>query len=1082
MSVIHGRLAHQSEKAVRGAISAYEIDVHGKHSSSLTTPCEHCQAGKGRRKQIGTSSTSDAMVAASAVLDRVHFDIHGPMSIVIDGQRYQLPTLGGAKYFLVCVDEYSRYSWLYLLREKSEASQCVIDLLSLLSTQLKENVRSIHSDGGGEFTGETVKRYCQQRGIVQTFTTTSSPAHNGICERMIGILLEMMRAMLSESGAPHELWGEAIVHAAFVRNRTPLPSRNFNIPAQVLTGKRPDVSKLRVFGCDAFVHVLDAKRGDTQSRCVKGLYIGVSAQQNALRVMVPSEGKIVVSRDVKTNESSFEQAISLASDANAYRIELIHRVRAMDRIGYGSHVFGTWGELSGDDGDEAVYIPAGKMNAECPDDSVPNRASYQVSSERVALPVSTASVASVNGGTGHGTSSTREHGVANNGATGAAVNGHMADGSSESSLSEDAFPLYSIAEEEFKYDEGPIDLFGGGYSDEESLVVPRPDRAIGSGELEVPASEFAFPEDPSVPVFMPEHVAPTTTRAGRVSKQSERSYAFDENDFALVMAFIAGPGEPESYAAAIKDANRPEWQKAMDSEMESLHGHNAWVLVQRTSDMKVIRGKWVFKIKYNSEGVPVRFKARFVCKGFQQLYGIDYFDTYAPVAKLKSMKLLFKLAVTLGLELNQIDFDTAFLNAEVSETIYVEQPEGYVNGTNMVCKLNKALYGLKQAPKCWYDEVSGAMKKLGYRQCMCDPCVYVKTVAASGEQCYIVAAIYVDDFVIALHPNSKSEWARDMASLAKRYPLKDMGECGWVLNMRVIRDRTAGTITLDQSTHVGRLIDELGITALKPCDNVATHKELVLPPDGVAHLFEQGSAKHRAYQSLVGSLLYIANCTRVDIAYVVGVLARQMSAPAQHHMTAAVTVLRYLTKTKQLGMVFRRDSGGITKLDSYVGTSFPLEAYSDADWAGDKKTMRSTTGVLVRVGGDVISWVSKRQDSVALSTAEAEYIALSAAVKEVQWYRHWLTEVIGTTTALVPVYCDNMAAVAIATNYGGSHKVSKHIAMRYNHVQDELHAGTIDLKWVPTTEQLADVLTKVLPTKLYGEVIPQLLVATKGSV
>jgi hypothetical protein len=1025
----HRRFAHQSSVSLTHANTLYKLGIEEKDDKSF---CSHCINGSGRRKAIRTKHESLEWTAATEPLQRIHFDLHGPMSVVLDGQRYKLPTWGGATYVLVCVDEYTRYVWVYLLKHKSDASERIIELITFLYTQFKVLVRGLHSDGGKEFINSDINNYCKLHGINQTYTTVDHPSHNGICERMIGILLNMVRSMLSECGGPHELWGEAVLHAAYVHNRTPLRRLKFDSSFKILYGRMPDMSKMHVFGANVLVYVQPKARGDTQPRFKEAVYVGVAVSQNALRLAIPSTRTLIVSRDCKLDENSFTHVIGLTKSMvddlptkerllvadSSYDLSITSLVEYADKSVRDDHAStdGSGIELTSMDADQELR----------------DQGSYpMIGWQGARLP---------------------------------------------SILEEE----YSHTHQSFGDDWNWSDL-GNGDMDEITDLTGTELQQEVSGQM--PEHPLAFPVDGDVEVSLPDHATEVVTRYGRVSQQSEHSYAFTEEDY-LYLVVHSDFHEPLSYKEAVQSAYAPEWKKSMEEEMESLGTHQAWKMVARPKDAKVIRGRWVYKGKHDSTGAIVRFKSRFVCKGFQQTYGADYVDTYAPVAKLKSFKLVLLLAITYGLVLAQIDFVTAFLHASVDELIYVEQPEGYDDGTGMVCQLLKALYGLKQAPKCWFDELSQAMLTLRYVQCKCDPCVYLKRVTSAGAACYIVVAIYVDDTVIAHDEAGASEWNSDKTILGKRYKIKDLGTCDWILNMRVIRDDNAGTITLDQSTYIARLLADYNMEQCKPVDVVSVHKELVLPPDGVATSLEVNGTKHSMYRSLVGALLYAANCTRLDIAYTVGVLSRQLSAPCQHHLDAAMGVLRYLSGTANRGLVFKGSNNATTSLSANVNSSFALGVHTDADWAGDKRTSRSTSGVLVNVNGCPISWVSKRQDIVALSTAEAEYIALAAGVKEVLWYRNWITEVVRQVVSSVPVYCDNTAAVAMVTNYGGDHKQSKHINMRYHFIQDELKCGTIDIKWIPTTEQKADILTKVLVKPLFKQFVDQLLsvVMAKGSV
>jgi hypothetical protein len=441
-----------------------------------------------------------------------------------------------------------------------------------------------------------------------------------------------------------------------------------------------------------------------------------------------------------------------------------------------------------------------------------------------------------------------------------------------------------------------------------------------------------------------------------------------------------------------------------------------------------------------------------VTKGFLQVLGRDYFETHSPVAQIKSVKLTLSIAARQDLELQQMDFDTAFLNAELDAPIYMEQPEGFhQGGKTRVCLLNKALYGLKQASRRWFKTINAFMLKLGFKPLLSDPCVYRKR-SKTGK--LIIICLYVDDTIIAVHRADMDEWNQYKQQIANAYAIKDIGECQWILNMKVTRDRAKRTITLSQQAYIERIVSDFDLAETRTVQSQAAPCDLNFPIDGT-EARELGPQDKELYQSMVGALLYAANVTRVDIAYSVGQLCRYTAQPHTHHMRAARRVVRYLAQTKGHCLVF-----GANMMEG-----MSLTAFSDSDWAGDKATGKSTTGVIVKFSGDTISWLSRRQPVVAQSTAEAEYIALAEATKEVLWYQSWISEMLGATlTALIKG--DNRSSIDIVKTEALSNRV-RHIDVRTHFIRDHYDKGTIDVQWIPTTEQDADILTKPLAAPVF---------------
>jgi hypothetical protein len=549
---------------------------------------------------------------------------------------------------------------------------------------------------------------------------------------------------------------------------------------------------------------------------------------------------------------------------------------------------------------------------------------------------------------------------------------------------------------------------------------------------------------------------PITTRSGRTSRPVSR-FGIPGNDLhpedRFYAAVVSG-NEPQTYKQAMKSNESKLWLAAMQEELAALAKQKTWDLVKCPLGTRPIKGRWVFKVKLDSNNQPIRYKARVVAKGFQQVYGIDYNETFAPVAKLKSIKLVLALVAQFNLEFKQLDFDTAFLNASLTENVYMEQPSGFHQGPpDLVCKLNKALYGLKQAPHEWNQELNSFMLKLGYKPIASDTCVYIKR---TGSGRLIILCIYVDDTVSAYDKRDEDEWLADKKKIADQYRIKDLGECEWILNMKVTRDRSARLITLSQEAYVTRVIQQFGMGECKPAPNPEAQSDLFEPADGTAAVpltYEE----HSTYRSLVGALLYAANTTRLDIAHGVGVLSRYVASPAQHHLKAAFHILRYLKGTPNLGLTFSSSTQSINQ---------SIVAYTDASWGNDMGDRKSTTGTVVKFNGNVISWLSKKQSVVATSTTEAEYIALAAATQEILWFRAWIKEVLDVDVVSSLIHSDNQSCIALAKN-DVYHSRTKHIDIKYHFIRDHIRKQHLVVDWIRTEEQQADLLTKMLPTKQF---------------
>ena len=412
--------------------------------------------------------------------------------------------------------------------------------------------------------------------------------------------------------------------------------------------------------------------------------------------------------------------------------------------------------------------------------------------------------------------------------------------------------------------------------------------------------------------------------------------------------------------------------------------------------------------------------------------------TFSPVARFESLRTLLALATQDGLTVHQMNVTTAFLNGELEEEVYMAQPEEFVvpGKEHLVCRLKHSLYGLKQAPRCWNSVLDKALKEIGFIQSASDPCIYIAT---DGEPFLI--GVYVDDMLLA--GKSKKQINNIKSTLSKRFDMKDLGELNHFLGVQVVQDHKNGTIWIGQPTYTQGMLKRFG---MENCKHVATPVETGTKLQKATEKSDRVDKSH--YQSIVGSLLYLSTRTRPDITFAVGLVARYCSDPTSQHLTAVKRILRYLQGTLKHGLLFRRsDSSNI------IG-------YSDADWGGDRDDSKSTTGYLFQIGGTSISWQSKKQTCVALSTAEAEYVALSAAAQEAVWLKQ-LNQDLTRTDAPIKIFEDNQSAIAIAKNPQFHGRV-KHISIKYHFVREQVNNKNIALKYCRTSDMIADMLTKGL--------------------
>ena len=447
----------------------------------------------------------------------------------------------------------------------------------------------------------------------------------------------------------------------------------------------------------------------------------------------------------------------------------------------------------------------------------------------------------------------------------------------------------------------------------------------------------------------------------------------------------------------------------------------------------------------------VKRKSRLVVQGFSQREGIDYDETFAPVAKVTTFRLMLALAKVLELEIHQLDVDSAFLYADLDEDVYVKPPPGMDVKQGYCLKLLKSLYGLKQAPRNWNKNIVDYIKSIGFKQCVLDNCLFVKTV---GEETYLIS-LYVDDILIA--GSDPSKIAQIKSEFTSRYEMKDLGELNYYLGMKVTR--TAEYIQLDQHRYTLDILEKYNHLLKEFTNkNYATpmEKDLKLRKSEADSMSEQHKdyVERFPYQNIVGALLYLAINTRPDISYAVGVLARFSKNPNFRACKAVLRVLVYLRGTAERGI-------------RYTGDDLSVYAYSDADWAGDLDSRKSTTGYVVYAAGGPIAWQSKLQTTIAVSTMEAEYMAAFGAIQELIWTKGVLGEIGFDYVGPMILHMDSQSAMALARN-PTHHKRSKHIDIKYHWLREHTYeSGTVGLAHCKTEDMVADVMTKALDAKLH---------------
>ncbi len=529
-------------------------------------------------------------------------------------------------------------------------------------------------------------------------------------------------------------------------------------------------------------------------------------------------------------------------------------------------------------------------------------------------------------------------------------------------------------------------------------------------------------------------------RARREAQDRANLAETEENDtYSFLINKAIQDGEvPQTYEKTLQSEMRRHWVSAMEAEIASMKENQVWDLVPLPQGKRVVGCKWVFAIKLDAEGNVIKHKARIVAQGFTQRAGVDFYETYAPVARMKSTRLFMAYTIREGMYIVQANVKTAYLNGEMKEDVYMKVPQGVDNPKGFVCRIKRSLYGLRQSAHEWNNKIDLELKLMGFKPLEVEPCVYMRKKDGA------LVILYVDDLGLAAKDESTvNEMYRLLASKFKMERLGNMEDTQW-LGVRIRRNREDKVVALTQERYIKEALITFGLVESSPAKSPLPADLDDLP------LREDEPTTDMPYLKAIGTLMYLSTSTRMDISYAVGLLARFCANPGDRHWDLAMRVFRYLKYTATYGIW----------MDGKMN-DFTVKVYADADWAGDHETRKSTSGCLIKVFGSPVLYSSKRQRSISRSTLEAEYIAASQAAQNLQWILLFLTELGISIEKPVPFYMDNVSAIG-AIKTGNITDKTKHIDISYKIARELSKDGIIGVDYLETEKMEADILTKPL--------------------
>lgn len=803
----HERLAHQNIRHVKDILMRNNI----KYIDDWKDVCQGCIYGK----QHKISHPRNDKIAKD-ILDKVHVDL-GEMNIL---------SLGGAKYFLLFKDDFSKFRTIYFLKKKSEAVEKLEIFLNLVENQFGKQIKVLMSDNGTEIKNIRSKNIFEKLGIFNERSATYTPQQNGRIEREMRTIVEAARSEIYAKNLDPALWAEALNYAVFTINQTGTSNVINKSPADLWFGRRVNLKSMRSFGCECYMLIPDHQRQKLDKKSKKGIFVGYDLEEHGYRVYLQNERHVEVSCNVIFDEK-------VVSEDNCTEIN-------------------------------CKIIDNGKLNIKI--------------------------------------------------------------------------------DEEEKI-ESDID-------DEE-------------GQEESYRSCESNDSEPEI----------QTTRYNLRNRRNI-NLPIRYNDYAMI-------GEINDIS--VNDAlNDLRWRKAMQEEIDALKAMDVWKLVDLPEGKKPLTCKWVLR-----EKVDGRLKARIVARGFDQIRGIDYSETFAPVARHASIRILLCYAASKRLKIRIFDINTAFLNGKLSEQIFMMQPEGFDDNSGRVCLLKRSLYGLKQASKEWNAILTEFLKEIGFDDTDDDPCIFY------DHEIGIIIGIFVDDGIMIGENDEIIEQV--LLKLNEKFKMKFTEEKDgklFYLGME-IHLRENG-ILVTQEKYTKKILSKFGF---EECYPVATPIEPGMLTEDKKN---DKILKNMPYREAIGSLLYLSTISRPDISFAVNYLSRQVSNPKFRHWKMIERIFKYLRGTENYGIFFDR------KLD--------LKVYTDSNHGGTEEDMISTSGVLIECGGPIV-WFAQKQSLTSLSSAEAEYRAAVCGIQEISWIRRFITELkIMNLIEPTKLYIDNQAAKHMLEN------------------------------------------------------------------
>lgn len=1007
---LHERLGHVSKTTMSTIVSNSASKFTNLRCDGSTDDIGHCAAcevGKHKRLPFPTSTTIITEQLAVVVSDLSESNIR---------------SIHGFKWFLTFTDVCTRFIWTYPLKTKDETFEIFKVWLAEVERESGNQLKLLRTDGGGEFIDGEFRTYLTERGIQFQLSCSNTPQQNGIAERINLTLWDMVRAMLSKFTTDKRLWADALMAASYIKNRIPHSAVKL-IPFTAWYGQKPVLNQLRVMFCLGYIHIQDTTaRKKLDDRAIPGVFAGYSTTKKAWRFYTTDLKKLHFTRDATFHESISGLTASLPIEPSLHLID--------DENDDDNRSTATFQ-------DEPAIAPATDLTPPPTPLVIP---------ATLPVPVSTP--------------------ITNTTPTPAA----------ETATDRRLKRLQKQLAIDMKPDGGSryrvTELVVNEQRDAEDVIgMVTQLRDLSSYDADVDqlsdfgASLNLIGSTTNIDI-QPEQsgIIYSVVCDGSITSQSITDSDSWEYLNTAYQQMDSVTSDPTSYKEAMSLPDASLWTAAIQEEMLAHHENGSFELIPPNtvpSGANILTSRMVLKYKLGPTGNLERRKARLCIRGFTQKEGIDYVETFAPVVKYASVRIFLAIAALLCWTIVHMDVKTAFLNGWLKSSLYARQPEGAIvaGKEGWLMKLIRSIYGLKQSPRLWNEALDAALKGLGFKRLSSDQSVYI----LHHEGLLYMLLVYVDDLLLG---GKRGDFFNDLsAKVLKLFRSRDLGVATFFLGAQLNIDHTRRIITLCQTTYIKSLLERFNLSIIHPIETPCgpeplTHDMCPTNPE------QRKMMANIPYQQAVGCLLHLSVCSRHDISFAVGRVARFMVNPGIAHWNAVIRIFRYLKRTINYALLF----------DGTCSTK--LTAYADADWGGDTQGSKSTSGYMFFLFGAPISWRSSLQATVALSTTEAEYIALTDCMKEAIWISELLAE-LDIRTEVPELYAnpdlfdDNKSAIVLCQD-PVFHPRTKHIRIRFHFIREEILNKTAVLRYIPSADNVADILTKGLNKVIHNRLLKKL--------